>query len=486
MAIRIENNEGTIVVDTIEEFLAIQEVGGNAPVESEEPATPYASIAQSSLLSSTNNPEFRVGDKVIILDDGKTAPVGHAFEKGSIGTIVDIRLSASKDKFIYEVEEVESELTQVMYAESIELHEEPVKEKPTMGVPTKDVIFEKGDFVVVKDRLLFDENVPYEVAETCYAGEKTVTLVDDWNDEEPVSVDDVTLSGSAKKVEGAKYIVVNGYNGHDFGDGELVTLVEDDGSHMPFFENEFGGIQYVDMNDVKLLEDFDEDSDYISPEELKVGDKFTFESTTIKAFKFTPGKVYTVEEGANPRVVKDDRGNPLYDYNFYFLKGIKLVNDDVKTEMDYSELTEIVETEVQDGDFIVFSVDTNSGSREFEAGKLYEINDGTYYDENGEDRDICSYGHDQTKDYIKYYRKISDSNNELEDGDIVVVIDDITDFAGDSVCSGDVAEVASTSDKDVFYLLVPGSANVRLYRQGMENHLSKVALVCKAKDRLDQ
>lgn len=482
MAIRIENNEGTIVVDTIEEFLAIQEIGGNVPVESEDTAIPYASITQSSLLSSTNNPEFRVGDKVIILDDGKTAPVGHAFEKGNIGTIVDIRLSASKDKFIYEIEEVESELTQVMYAESIELHEEPAKEEPA-----KDVLFEKGDFVVVKDRLLFDENVPYEVAETCYAGEKTVTLIDDWNDEEPVSVDDVTLSGSAKKVEGAKYIVVNECYSHDFEKGELVTLVEDDGTDMPFFENECGFRQYVDMNDVKLLEYFDEDSDYISPEVLEVGDKFTFESCEdTLTFDFTPGKEYIVTKGQEPRVVIDDSGFELFDYNFDQFKGIKLVNDDVKSEMDYSELTEIVESDVQDGDFIVFSEDTNSGEREFEAGKLYEINGGTYCDENGEDRDIGSYGHRQTKDYIKYYRKINDSNIELEDGDIVVVTDDITDFYGDSVCSGDVVEVESFSDKDILYLLVPGSADVRLSTPYDKENLSKVALVCKAKDRLDQ
>lgn len=481
MAIRIENNEGTIVVDTIEEFLAIQEVGGNAPVESEEPATPYASITRSSLLSSTNNPEFRVGDKVMILDDGKTDPSWHAFGKGDIGTIIDIGLTSNKDRFRYYVKVAEKGVTQTMFAESIELHEEPVKEEPA-----KDVLFEKGDFVVVKDRLLFDENVPYKVAETCYAGEKTVTLFDDWDDKEPVSVDDVTLTGSAKKVEDAKYIVVNECYSHDFEKGELVTLVEDDGTDMPFFENECGFGQFVDMNDVKLLEDFDDDSDYISPEVLEVGDKFTFESTTIEGFKFTPGKVYTVEEGANPRVVKDDRGNALYDYNFYILKGIKLVNDDVKSEMDYSELTEIVETEVQDGDFIVFSEDINSGEREFEAGKLYEINDGTYFDENGEDRDIGSYAHDEKKDYIKYYRKINDSNIELEDGDIVVVTDDITDNYGDSVCSGDVVEVVSFSDKDILYLLVPGSADVRLSTPYDKENLSKVALVCKAKDRLDQ
>lgn len=472
MAIRIENNEGTIVVDTIEEFLAIQEVGGNVPLESEDTAIPCT--------NSTDEPVFKVGDKVMILDDGKTTPIGHAFEKGDIGTIVDIRLSSSTSKFIYEVEEVESELTQVMYAESIELHEEP-----TMGMPTKDVIFEKGDFVVVKDRLLFDDNVPYEVAETCYAGEKTVTLIDDYYDEEPVSIDDVTLSGSVKKIEGAKYIVVNGYNGHDFGDGELVTLVEDDGSHKPLFENEFGGIQYVEMDDVKLLEDFDEDSDYISPEVLEVGDRFTFENAPRQVYEFTTGRVYTVEKGIRPRVVKDDRGVALYDYNFDLFKGIKLVNDDVKSEMDYSELTEIVESEVQDGDFIVFSVDTNSGERKFEAGKLYEINDETYCDENGEDRDIGSYGHRETKDYIKYYRKINDSNIELEDGDIVVVTDDITDFAGDSVSRGDVVEIKAFFSGSL-YMIVPRLDPVLLSKPDDKENLSKVALVCKAKDRLDQ
>ena len=480
MAIRIENNEGTIVFDTIEEFKAVQEVGGNAPVESEEPAIPCASITRTSLLSSTNNPEFRVGDKVMILDDGETDPSWHNFGKGDIGTIIDIGLTYNKDRFRYYVKVAEKGVTQTMFAESIELHEEPVKEEPA-----KDVLFEKGDFVVVKDRILFDENVPYEVAETCYAGEKTVTLIDDWNDEEPVSVDGVTLTGSTKKVEGAKYIVVNGYNGHDFGDGELVTLVEDDGSHKPLFENEFGGIQYVDMNDVKLLEDFDEDSDYISPEVLEVGDKFTFESTTIKAFKFTPGKVYTVEEGRRPRVVKDDRGSELYGRNFIHLKGIKLVNDDVKSEMDYSELTEIDESQVQDGDFIVFSEDINSGEREFEAGKLYEINDETYCDENGEDRDIGSYAHRETKDYIKYYRKINDSNIELEDGDIVVVTDDITDFAGDSVSRGDVVEIKAFFSGSL-YMIVPRLDPVLLSKPDDKENLSKVALVCKAKDRLDQ
>lgn len=474
MAIRIENNEGTIVFDTIEEFLATQEVGGNAPVESEDTAIPCT--------NSTDEPVFKVGDKVMILDDGKTTPIGHAFEKGDIGTIVDIRLSSSTSKFIYEVEEVESELTQVMYAESIELHEEP-----TMGMPTKDVIFEKGDFVVVKDRLLFDENVPYEVAETCYAGEKTVTLIDDWNDEEPVSVEDVTLSSSDEKIEGAKYIVVNGYNGHDFGDGELVTLVEDDGSHMPLFENELGGIQYVDMNDVKLLEYFDEDSDYISPEVLEVGDIFTFESCEdTLTFDFTPGKEYIVTKGQEPRVVIDDSGFELFDYNFDQFKGIKLVNDGVKSEIDYSELTEIVESDVQDGDFIVFTENTYVSNREFVTGKLYKVENLQYKDENGQSRGIASRGHERTVDVMKFYRKINDSNIELEDGDIVVVTDDITDNYGDSVCSGDVVEVVSFSDKDILYLLVPGSADVRLYREGKENHLSKVALVCKAKDRLDQ
>jgi len=473
MAIRIENNEGTIVVDTIEEFLAIQEVGGNAPVESEEPAIPCT--------NSTDDPVFKVGDKVMILDDGDKAEIWHAFGKGDIGTIIDIGLSSSKDRFRYDVEVAEKGVTQAMFAESIELYEEP-----TIGEPTKDVIFEKGDFVVVKDRLLFDENVPYEVAETCYAGEKTVTLIDDWNDEEPVSVDDVTLSGSSKKVEGAKYIVVNGYNGHDFGDGELVTLVEDDGSHMPLFENELGGIQYVDMNDVKLLEDFDEDSDYISPEVLEVGDRFTFESCEdTLTFDFTPGKEYIVTKGHEPRVVIDDSGFELFDYNFDQFKGIKLVNDDVKSEMDYSELTEIDESEVQDGDFIVFTENTYVSSREFVTGKLYKVENRHYKDENGQSRGIASRGHERTVDVMEFYRKINDSNIELEDGDIVVVTDGITDFAGDSVCSGDVAEVVSTSNKDVLYLLVPGSSNVRLYRLGVENHLSKVALVCKAKDRLD-
>lgn len=480
MAIRIENNEGTIVFDTIEEFKAAQEVGGNVPLESEEPATPYVRITRSSLLSSTNNPVFRVGDKVMITDDSTTAPVGHAFEKGDIGTIVDIRLSASRDKFIYDVEEVESELTQAMYAESIELYEEPVKEEAT-----KDVIFEMGDSVVVEDNMFFEDNFMYEVAETCYAGEKTVTLIDDYGDKEPVSVDDVTLSGSDERVEGAKYIVVNESFIHNFEKGELVTLVDGDGSPTPFFENECGFGQYLDMNDVKLLEDYDEDSDYISPEVLEVGDKFTFESTTVKAFKFTPGKVYTVEEGNRPRVAKDDRGHELYGSNFIHLKGIKLVSDDVKSEMDYSELTEIVESDVQDGDFIVFTENTYVSSREFVTGKLYKVEDRYYKDENGQRRGIGSLGHERTVDVMKFYRKKSTLFDELEDGDIVVVTDDITDFAGDSVCSGDVAEVASTSNKDVLYLLVTGSSNVRIYRQGMENHLSKVALVCKAKDRLD-
>lgn len=482
MAIRIENNEGTIVFDTIEEFLATQEVGGNAPVESEDTAIPYASITRTSLLSSTNNPEFRVGDKVMILDDGETDPSWHNFGKGDIGTIVDIRLSASKDKFIYEVEEVESELTQVMYAESIELHEEPVKEEPA-----KDVLFEKGDFVVVKDRLLFDENVPYEVAETCYAGEKTVTLIDDWNDEEPVSVDGVTLSGSDVKIEGAKYIVVNECYSHDFEKGELLTLVEDDGTDMPFFENECGFGQFVDMNDVKLLEDFDEDSDYISPEVLEVGDKFTFESCEdTLTFDFTPGKEYTVTKGHEPRVVIDDSGFELFDYNFDQFKGIKLVNDVVKSEIDYSELTEIVESDVQDGDFIVFTENTYVSSREFVTGKLYKVENLHYKDENGQSRGIASRGHERTVDVMKFYRKINDSNIEIEDGDIVVVTDDITDNYGDSVCSGDVVEVVSFIDKDILYLVVPGSADVRLSTSYDKGNLSKVALVCKAKDRLDQ
>lgn len=476
MAIRIENNEGTIVVDTIEEFKAIQEIGGNTTVESEDMSIPC--------VDSTDDPVIKVGDQVIILDNGWTSEVWHAFDKGDVGTIVDIGLSSSKGRFRYDVAVAEKGVTQAMYAESIELYEEPVKEEPTMGVPTKDVIFEMGDSVVVEDNMFFDNNFMYEVAETCYAGEKTVTLIDDYGDKEPVSVDDVTLSDSDKKVEGAKYVVVDEYYSHYFEIGELVTLVKDDGTDMPVFENECGFSQYVDMSDVKLLEDFDEDSDYISPEVLEVGDKFTFESTTIKAFKFTPGKVYTVEEGNRPRVVKDDRGSELHGVNFIHLKGIKLVNDDIKPEIDYSELTEIVESEVQDGDFIVFTENTYVSSREFVTGKLYKVEDRYYKDENGQRRGTGSLGHERTVDVMKFYRKINDSNIEIEDGDIVIVTDDITDSYGDSVYSGDVAEVIYFSGN--LYLLFPGSVDVVLYRQGKENHLSKVALVCKAKDRLDQ
>lgn len=291
----------------------------------------------------------------------------------------------------------------------------------------------------------------------------------------------------AEKVEGAKYIVEIDGGIHTFEKGEVVTLIQDDGTDVPLFKNEDGHNQYMEMTDVRLLEDYDEDNDYVHHEDLKVGDRFTFESLDDGiTFDFTTGKVYTVTKGLRPRVVVDDRGHELFDHNFDLFNGIKLVTDDVKSEMDYSELTEIVETEVQDGDFIVFSEDIDSNYREFESGKLYEINDRTYCDENGEDRDIGSFGHRETKDYIKYYRKINDSDIELEDGDIVIVTDDITDNYGDSVCSGDVVEVVSFSDKDILYLLVPGSADVRLSTPYDKENLSKVALVCKAKDRLDQ
>lgn len=166
-------------------------------------------------------------------------------------------------------------------------------------------------------KIVFDTVEEFKAFQT----EETEETVEDIvSESEPVSYID--------KIVGAKYIIANSGT-QSFEEGEVVTLIHDDSTIMPYFENEDGHRQYVMMTDVRLLLDSVDTSDYVNHEDLKVGDRFTFESLDDKlTFDFTTGKVYTVTKGHRPRVVVDDGGSELFDYNFDFFNGIKLVTDD--------------------------------------------------------------------------------------------------------------------------------------------------------------
>lgn len=181
-------------------------------------------------------------------------------------------------------------------------------------------------------KIVFDTVEEFKAFQT----EETEETVEDIvSESEPVSYID--------KIVGAKYIIANSGT-HSFEEGEVVTLIHDDLTIMPYFENEDGHRQYVMMTDVRLLLDSVDISEYVNHEDLKVGDRFTFESLDDKlTFDFTTGKIYTVTKGHRPRVVVDDRGHELFDHNFDLFNGIKLATDDSAPKLKVGDTVRVLD-----------------------------------------------------------------------------------------------------------------------------------------------
>lgn len=246
-------------------------------------------------------------------------------------------------------------------------------------------------------------------------------------------------ASTTKKVVGAKYIVEIEGGIHIFKKGEVVTLVQDDGTDVPMFENEDGHNQYMEMTDVKLLEDFYEGIEYVNHEDLKVGDRFTFESLDDEiTFDFTTGKVYTVTKGHRPRVVVDDRGHELFDYNFDLFNGIKLVTDDSERgEFKVGDTVRVLDDISDSGYYHSF----NKG----DVGVIVETPPNTISN-NRYEVDV-----DGKLQYLKpeSLQLVTKAGPKFKVGDSVVITED-TDDAGYYHCfdEGDIGKITFVFDDD--------------------------------------
>ncbi|PTJ54221.1 hypothetical protein [Mammaliicoccus sciuri] len=463
---------------------------------------------ESLQLVTKTGPKFKVGDRVVIMEDADDAGYYHCFDEGDIGKITFVFDDDELDcgDINYEVAVDHQFISQTMSQKSLELASTV---EDDVDMPTEETVeFKVGDIDVITGNTNYSDNNIGDIGiiNEIDDDETAIVIVDNadrnssccWTEFDemrhaadrekvalivandlgrvPSNIDmyvDSLIDDTYEVVEGAYYVVKE--EREHLKAGEIVRLVRDDKDEVPAVEKEDGTERYtLESNLVRLRNTkFTKDADEKSYGGAKVGD--TIRITDASGHNFAKGSEVTVTRLIHGVVEATREGDGL-------TQGLRPSQFEIvgesKDELDLTGYYEIDEKSLTDGDFIIFTKNTYVSSREFVTGKLYKVEDRYYEDENGQRRGIGSLGHERTVDVMEFYRKKSVLFDELENGDIVYVKEEIVDYSGDKAEKELLAEIAVVGNTKAVEI---GSTPVII----TENDADKLELVCKANHRTD-
>ncbi|MEX5935931.1 hypothetical protein [Mammaliicoccus sciuri] len=463
---------------------------------------------ESLQLVTKAGPKFKVGDSVVITEDTDDAGYYHGFDEGDIGKITFVYEDDDLDcgDINYRVDADHRFFNQKMAEKSLALASSIEDDVDVSTEETPE--FKVGDIVVITGNTNYSDNKIGDIGiiNEIDDDETAIVIVDNadrnssccWTEFDemrhavdrekvaliiandlgrvPSNIDmyvDSLIDDTYEVLEGAYYVVKE--EREHFKAGEIVRLVQDDEDEVPAVEKEDGTERYIlESNLVRLRNTkFTKDNDEESYGGAKVGDTIRIIDTS--GHNFAKGSKVTVTRLTHGVVEATRECDGL-------TQGLRANQFEIvgesNDELDLSGYYEIDGESLNDGDYIVFKENTYDYSRKFITGVLYKVEDGDYSDENGQSRGIGSLGHSRTVDVMKFYRKKSTLFDELENGDIVYVKEEIVDELGVCASSGSYLPIK---------VLLGTKALELKYRTIIinENDVDKLELVCKANHRTD-